>query len=308
MAGLTHKLLRTVILPLVFASIFVVVLNTGCSPATGYFFYQSISAPAQTQQPSHGCQRSAPGRMPNTINVAGETREYILAVPKNYQPNHAYSLVFAFHGRTSSNEKVRSYYDLEENALHPTIFVYPSGKRLSNSRYNWAEPGDPATRLRDFELFDKLLKNIADNYCVALDRVYVAAHSLGASFTNNLGCARGTQIRAVATLGGGISSAKNCNGEVAAMILHNPKDRLVPFASGVRARDHFLQQNNLTDKTAVPVYGSELNCERYGEAEVLNPVVWCPHTVDHNSRGKFYPHTWPDQTGYAIMRFFATLP
>jgi polyhydroxybutyrate depolymerase len=281
--------------------------NAGCQPATGYYFSKAVTQAPVSKKPSPGCGHAPPAQIPVSVDVAGQTRSFILAIPRRYNARQTHALVFAFHGRTNSNEEVRSYFDLEENATQPTIFVYPSGKQLENGKYNWADPGDNADQLRDYARFDKLLQTISERYCIALDRVYVVAHSLGAYFANSLACVRAARIRAMASLGGGIS-AGSCNGEIAVMLLHNPKDRLVSFQNGVQARDHFLQQNHLQGQKAVPVYGSELNCKRYGEAEIRNPVVWCPHTQDRTSRGRYYPHNWPQQTGQAIMQFFSTLP
>ncbi len=141
---------------------------------------------------------------------------------------------------------------------------------------------------------------------VVLDRIFVVGHSLGASFANSLGCARGSVIRGVGSVAGRIWEAE-CSGPAAAMILHNPKDDLVPVSRRLTARDHALSQNGLKPP-ARACEPQSLNCKCYGPPDALNPVVWCPHTEDHNRRGKFYPHLWPREAGTAIMAFFDSLP
>ena len=42
-------------------------------------------------------------------------------------------------------------------------------------------------------------------------------------------------------------------------------------------------------------------CQRYGEAGIADPVLWCPHTRDRTRSGRYYPHHWPRETGAAIM-------
>ncbi len=259
------------------------------------------------QQFSEGCGRSAPAAPANSLIVSGRRRHFMLVVPTGYRSRHPQRLVFAFHGRTNNNAKVRSYYDLERHATQPTLFVYPSGLKDQSDRFTWSAPRDKANALRDYAFFDALLAEIGKRYCVALDHVYIVGHSLGAWFSNSLACARAAQIRAVATLGGSISAGV-CGGAVAAMIVHNPKDRLVPFAGGQRARDTFLKHNGLLEIRGVPMAAHDLNCHRYGSSAVRNPVLWCPHRHNHTWRGKHYPHNWPRGTGKAIMAFFASLP
>jgi polyhydroxybutyrate depolymerase len=259
------------------------------------------------QRFSQGCGHAAPRTPTTSLMLHGQRRPFILVVPKAYHSKQPQQLVFAFHGRTDDNAKVRSYYDLERHTTQPTLFVYPSGLKDQSGRFTWSAPSDPANALRDYALFDALVADISKQYCIALDRVYIVGHSLGAWFSNSLACARAAQIRAVATLGGSIS-ASPCRGTVAAMIIHNPKDRLVPFAGGQQARDTFLKHNGLLEEHGVPLDAHPLNCRRYGRFAVRNPVLWCPHRHDYTWRGKYYPHNWPRSAGQAIMAFFTSLP
>ena len=263
---------------------------------------RDISAPI-----SQGCGRQAPTAPLRHVVVSGRPRQVILVVPKGYDVSQPQRLVFAFHGRTNDNAKVRGYYDLERHAAPSTLFVYPLGLKDQNGHFTWSSSRERAHALRDYAFFDVLLAEIGRRYCVALNHIYIVGHSMGAWFGNSLACARASQIRAVATLGGGIS-ASACDGSVAAMIIHNPKDRLVPFASGQRARDAFLQHNGLLQARAAPLATHPLNCRRYGSLTVRHPVLWCPHERDYTWRGKYYPHNWPRMTGQAIIAFFATLP
>lgn len=254
---------------------------------------------------SAGCGRPPPAAPPQTITVDGNLRPLIAVVPRDYRPKVPHRLVLAFHGRTNANDRVRRYYDLEPHARAGTIFLYPSGLPQGAGR-SWWDPGDPGDALRDYALFDALLARFAALYCVDLDRVYVVGHSLGASFANSLACARGDRIRAAGTLGGGVNASR-CRGRVAAVVLHNPNDRLVDFSHGLRVRDLFLTANDL-DGESVAAEPRAFNCRRYGAPGERHPVLWCPHTHSYSSRGTYYPHTWPEGTGRLIMEFFDALP
>ncbi len=258
--------------------------------------------------PSGGCVTSSALQSGlQTISVDGQQRQFILSLPEPYVAATPYALVFAFHGRTSPAAEVQRYYDLEPHApeIGSTIFVYPVALTQADGTFGWWDPGDAPDKLRDFRLFDVLLKNLSGQLCIDTAEVFAVGHSLGGSFVNALGCHRAGVLRAVASLGGG-PAAGTCQGKVAAMVLHNPHDRLVPFELGIEARDQFLAQDKLTGPPA-PSEPRSLNCERYGALKIQNPVLWCPHTQDYGFDGRYYPHNWPDETGAAVLRFFAAL-
>ena len=256
--------------------------------------------------PSAGCGTDAAGAF-SSLTLNGQPREFILALPDGYDPNTPHSLVFAFHGRTSPAEEVRGYYGLEENTetLGPTIFVYPVALTQADGTFSWWEPGDAPDALRDFRLFDALLAELSDRYCIDDERVYAVGHSLGGSFVNALGCHRAGVLRGVVSLGAGPSGGE-CTGAVAAMVLHHPEDELVAFELGVAARDQYLAQNGLSGPPT-PTEPRSLLCERYGGPNVTDPVLWCPHRQSY-SYGRLYTHNWPEETGGAALRFFAALP
>ena len=256
--------------------------------------------------PSAGCGTDAAGEF-SSLTVNGQTRDFILALPDGYNPETTHSLVFAFHGRTSPAEEVRGYYGLEASAeaLGPTIFVYPVALTQADGTFGWWEPGDAPDALRDFALFDALLTELSDRYCVDNERVYAVGHSLGGSFVNTLGCHRAGVLRGVVSLGAGPSGGA-CTGAVAAMVLHHPEDELVDFELGVAARDQYLAQNGLSGPARATEPRSML-CRRYGGPDSPTPVVWCPHRQSY-SYGRRYTHNWPEETGEAALRFFAALP
>ncbi len=275
-----------------------------------FFFWLSGALAA----PSGGCDAPDSSLQPGlqTIRVGGQARDFIVSLPEPYDADAPHALVLAFHGRTSPAAEVQRYYDLEPHAsetLGPTVFIYPVALTQQDGTFGWWNPGDAPDALRDFALFDALVNRLSTDICLDTERIFAVGHSLGGSFVNALGCYRAGVLRAVASLGGG-PAAGTCEGQVAAMVLHNPNDRLVPFELGVAARDQFLAQNGLTGPPT-PVEPRTLNCERYGAPgvqRVQSPVLWCPHTQDYTYGGRYYPHNWPDETGAAVMRFFAGLP
>jgi polyhydroxybutyrate depolymerase len=250
---------------------------------------------------SSGCGRPTPAPL-SRLTVAGRERQLITVMPEEYHANRPHRLVFAFHGRTNANHQVRRYYEVE-GVWEDAIIIYPQGLPRGNG-YSWSDAGDRASALRDYAFFDAMSEYFSANYCLDLDQVYALGHSLGGWFSSSLGCARGEQLRAVASLGGSISVSE-CRGNVAAMVIHNPNDRLVPFAQGEATRDLFLTQNNLNLQAQAST-PQLLACQQYGSGDY--PVKWCPHRNDYSYNGRYYPHNWPDGAGRAMLEFFSSLP
>ncbi|MFZ2150788.1 MAG: S-layer homology domain-containing protein [Candidatus Absconditicoccaceae bacterium] len=251
---------------------------------------------------SFGCGKEPPNIAPTSSIVNGQTRNYITVIGNKYNKNIPMKIIFAFHGRTNPNTMVRTYYDIEKESQGDAIIIYPSGLPEEGPSRNRSNPGDKSSKLRDFALFDQLLKEFENNYCINKDQVFVVGHSLGAWFANSLSCARGDIIRGVGSVGGG-TTINNCNGPVAAMIMQNPDDNLSSYGAGVTARDQMLRQNSCGEKT-VSVGPEGGNCVEYVDCQKDAPVIWCPHSDSTSEQGKYYPHTWPDFAGETIWNFF----
>jgi len=253
---------------------------------------------------SPGCGKTAPSLPITSSFVNGVTRNYITEVGNKYSKDTPIKLILAFHGRTNSNEDVRRYYGINTPAKGNAIIVYPSGLPEEKGPRNRSNGSDKPSQLRDFALFDQIVKDFTDKYCIDMDQIFVVWHSLGAWFTNSLSCARGNVIRAIWSVGGG-TTINNCNWPVAWMIMQNPDDHLSSYAVWLVARDQMLRQNWCTEENTP--YGSVGNCVIYTNCLQDAPVIWCPYTESYNRNGSYYPHLWPDYAGKVIIDFFEGL-
>jgi polyhydroxybutyrate depolymerase len=262
----------------------------------------ALAAPPGTARPSAGCGQPS-GTAPALVKVDGRLRQTLVVLPDDYRADRPHALIFGFHGRTNDNAQARRYFELETSSSRPAIHVYPAGLLDASGNFTWWRLGEPADALRDFTLFDMLLAATASGFCIDLDAVYLVGHSLGASFANSLACARADRIRGVVTVAGGINQAA-CTGEVAAMLIHNPRDEAVPLSEGQRARDALLGHAAQKDKARRRRIGA-FTCDQYrGDP---NPLFWCLHRQDVTQRGRDYPHQWPSGTGEAVAIFIDRL-
>lgn len=247
------------------------------------------------------CGLSAPSTAPTSLRVNGLQRHFITAIGSNYNPNTPTKLVIAFHGRTNANARVRTYYKVEEASQWNAIFVYPSWLPEDSSPRSRSNPGDPSDQLRDFALFDAIVKEFSNKYCINKDQIFVIWHSLGARFTNSLACSRGDVIRAIGSVWGS-TTINDCSWPTAAIIMHNPADNLASFAGGITARNQLLAQNACGSVT-VPMWPAEWHCVKYTDCQSGAPVIRCPHTENY-TRGSYYPHSRPSFAGSMMWDFF----
>jgi polyhydroxybutyrate depolymerase len=239
--------------------------------------------------PTSGCGiPAADGRQ--TLKFQGASWRYIVDLPPGYDKSVPTRLILAFHGRTGTAEKVRTYFDLEGSAARPAIVVYPQAQG------GWGGKAD-----RDMAYVDTLLARLKATLCVDQNQIFAAGHSMGGSFVNDLSCGRAGVFRATAVVAGGIGSVRPCQGQVAAILLHNPKDNMVPYSQGITERDKRIAQNRLA---ATPADASAtFRCKRWGKAGIADPVVFCDLPSTFN-RKRPYSHGWPDGTGPTIVGFF----
>ncbi|CAN5483147.1 hypothetical protein BH24DEI1_BH24DEI1_07110 [soil metagenome] len=254
---------------------------------------------------SSGCGKPLPETPPRSVLVDGQARELIAYLPQSYSPDTPLALVIAFHGRTNDNAQVRRYYGLEAPSQGEAVIVYPSGLWQGDGTFSWSDPGDPADALRDYALFDHMLEDMSESYCLDPGRVYLVGHSLGGWFAASLACARAETVRAVAVVAGSVSPSP-CGAPVAALVLHNPEDHLVAFEAGLRVRDLFVTLNRC-EGPPLPAEPRGLGCQRYPSCAGGNVVVWCPYEQSLDYRGELYPHVWPDEASVTIWDFFRSL-
>lgn len=219
-----------------------------------------------------------------TIEVGGEAREYFLRIPRSYDPERRYPLVFRFHG--SGGDGSSGGLDIEQSSRDNAIIASPSGR---GGRWSFQRSG------ADVALFDALLAQLSDTLCVDRARVFAYGFSAGGTFANLLACVRSEQLRAVTAVSAG-TRASDCGGPVAAMIIHGKQDEVVVIAEGEAARDQYLQLNGCSDESAP---APPAPCMAYTGCEADAPVMFCPTESPHNPQGAF--------SGPAAWTFFSGL-
>ncbi|WP_441290293.1 RICIN domain-containing protein [Sorangium sp. KYC3313] len=221
-----------------------------------------------------------------TINVNGTTRQYVLDIPANYDPNRAYRLVFGWHWRGgSANDVVNNgYYGLKALANGSAIFVSPNG--IDNG---WANTGG-----RDIAFARAMVDSLKADLCVDTSRVFSTGWSFGGMMSNAIGCDMPDVFRAIAPMSGALYSGCNQSNTqpVAVWMSHGLSDSVVPVSAGRAALDVFVRKNGCSTETS-PVGPS--SCVAYQGCRDGYPVHRCEFAGDHQT---------PSFASSAIWNFF----
>ncbi len=118
------------------------------------------------------------------------------------------------------------------------IVAYPAALK-SGSSFSWSEKDN-------LTFFDAMTLEIADNYCIDRDDIFIVGHSLGGWFTQKLACLRGDHIKGMAVVGSGGYSGE-CTGPVTSLFYQNVNDHLSSYASGKSAEKIRLAVNQCQD-------------------------------------------------------------
>ncbi|MBN2038347.1 MAG: hypothetical protein JW768_16520 [Chitinispirillaceae bacterium] len=237
---------------------------------------------------SEGCGKTPPASgVAATINVNGTTRDYILVLPDNYDPNKPYKLIFVPHPLGGSMEGTirNGFHGLLRESNNEAIFVAPDG----------IDDGFANTGGRDIAFFEALLDRFNSTCCIDQERVFSTGFSFGGMMSFAVGCALWEKFRAIAPCSGAFYSGcdRSNQGPIAVWQAHGISDNIVPLRDGETARDYFLQRNGCSNRT-VPVDPSP--CVEYQDCEDGYPYIYCAFEGGHA------PASWQ---AAAIWKFFS---
>ena len=121
-----------------------------------------------------------------TITSGGQTRNFALRLPDNYDNTHPYWLIFGFHGNGETASSIDSggangyftaYWGLQRESKNNAIFVAPEW-----SGGGWSQG--------DLAFTDDMVKTISTNYCVDMSNIITSGFSFGGGMSHALACSR----------------------------------------------------------------------------------------------------------------------
>jgi pimeloyl-ACP methyl ester carboxylesterase len=260
---------------------------------------------------SAGCGK-APALQNGTITVESNgTRSYILRAPDNYDSNHPYRLILAYHWMGGTAQQVAGgtgatespFYGLWNLADNSTIFVAPVGLG-SGQNTGW-----PNTGGRDVAFTDAILAQLEAGLCIDTSRIFATGFSYGAGMSYALACARPDVFRGVVLYSGGeISGCDGGTKPIAFYASHGLSDSTLDISMGRSARDHFVDVDGVApqDPPEPAVSSGTHICTTYAGGSPRYPVEWCAFDGDHdpNPHDSGQPASWNPPQAWAFISQF----
>ena len=240
--------------------------------------------------PSAGCGKTTTLTSARaSITVGSKTREYILALPANYDQNHPYKLIFGWHPWGGSAQQVASggYFGLKNQSGNEAIFVAGEGQDYQDRGLGWGNVGG-----EDFDFAQAMLERFRSELCIDENRIFSTGFSFGAMFSFSLGCQADSMMRAIMPMAGNTTTSGGCasGGPVAVMSFIGVDDSLL---SGHRqAVQTYAKRNGCTTTTepAQPTWCDGLaqnyqpcTCVSYQGCQAGYPVVECEYKAGHQA-------------------------
>jgi polyhydroxybutyrate depolymerase len=179
----------------------------------------------------------AANRSSGSFVSGGLTREYLLYVPRSYDPAKPTPLVISLHGAAlwgAGQRDISQWNRVADSAGF--VVVYPSGARGSGPRIWRVE--DPVGRARDVQFISALIDSIEAHYRIDRARIYANGLSNGGAMAFVLSCSLSDRIAAV----GMVAAAQMlpwswCADRRAVPVIafHGTADPQVPYRGGTSA-------------------------------------------------------------------------
>lgn len=239
-----------------------------------------------------------------TLRVDGRDREYLLALPQNFDPVRTYPVIFGFGGWQQTATGMRSYAELERTA-GDAIVVYAQG--VDNA---WAGAPYAATSLtEDINYVSAIIDELVADYSARRSKVYAAGMSNGGGMAIALACHAPQLVTAVATVAGAPydPTVTGCAaGQVPALIVHGTADDVIAYTGGTR---HGAPYHSV-DET-FRALGDKNGCDltELSFVDDTNTTTFTPGDCDVDTevvRVNGGGHTWfvqPDATALAVDFF-----
>ncbi len=173
-----------------------------------------------------------------TIVSSGQTRRYLLYVPKTYDRSKATPLVISMHGGAlwpAAQMAISRWNELAEE--HGFIVVYPAG---SGAFFGGFGPGPqiwpmgPRSLGRDVRFISDLIDKLEAGYNIDPTRIYADGMSNGGGMAFALSCRLSDRIAAVGAVAAAHTQSWDCGDSkpVPTVAFHGTSDKFAPYQGG----------------------------------------------------------------------------
>ena len=207
------------------------------------------------------------GTFSRSIEVDGETREYLIYIPNSYDTIKSVPLLLNFHGFGGSANEFMDDADMRSLAAsYSFILVYPQGSSLDGFSHWNACPigGDNKSDADDFGFVEAIINKVSSQYNIDVERIYSAGYSNGGMMAYGLANYRSDLIAAVASVSGAMLDCIGSTSHPMPVVhLHGTSDGVLPYNgsndwnSVQSTLEHWINFNNTTTNPTVSTFNSE---------------------------------------------------
>jgi polyhydroxybutyrate depolymerase len=232
------------------------------------------------------------------LSSGGDERQYMV-VGEGACGTETLPLILVWHGSGTNGEYARLRIAPTGIDDGPALVVYPFGLKRPelDDRTGWNR--DP--KGNDVDFFDSLIEALVEESCIDPNRVFSIGHSRGGRFSDVLGCFRGDDHRALATIGAGTGNVESCDDQAPMWITHGRKDEYVGFWEGEDRRNFWAKQNGC-EVPGLSAFFDDDKCHLLPGCDADKEVIWCPHTATFEA-GHGPPPFAEEEIGVFFARF-----
>ena len=172
-------------------------------------------------------------RSTGSIESSGGERDYLLHVPKSYDPNTPTALVVSMHGAAmwpAQQQNMSGWNRLADD--QGFIVVYPSGDGIPKV---WGTSLRGPDTIRDSDFISRLIDTLMAEYSIDPTRIYVDGMSNGGGMAFVLSCTLSERIAAIGMVGASPPAPVEwCDSgrPLPTIAFHGTADAIVPFEGG----------------------------------------------------------------------------
>ena len=240
-------------------------------------------------------------RTNGSLVSSGEKREYLLYVPKSYDPTSAQNvpLVINIHGFSqwpANQANVSQWNQLADE--EGFIVVYPSGLGIPKRWRVTRTAEDPTGVDIELQYYRDLIDKLSAEYAIDPERIYANGLSNGGGMSLRLACSLSDRIAAIGGVAGAyLVDLEECSGGVPGIFFHGQADKIVPYDGGPSERfpidfpniptfvEDYAQLNGCDANETLILEKDHVRAVRYEGCDPDADVVF--YTISDGG------HTWP---------------